>query len=151
MSYNAEYYQKNKEKLKAAARANYYKNQEAAKARGRRWYHENKDRARVSNRRWYQENRERVLERERESSKKTAITRHGITVEEFNDLLLEQNGVCAICESECSVAPRLSADHDHETGRVRGLLCKTCNSGLGFFKDSPGLLSAATDYLTAHV
>ncbi len=57
-----------------------------------------------------------------------------------------QGGVCAICKEPCSRGV-LSVDHDHTTGKVRGLLCRDCNSGLGSFRDNPAHLSAAIRYL----
>ena len=62
-------------------------------------------------------------------------------------MLVEQNGVCAICKKTCTIRKRLSIDHDHKTGGIRKLLCSRCNSGLGFFLDDPELLIAAAKYL----
>jgi len=61
-------------------------------------------------------------------------------------VLEEQEGVCAICFDPPTVRP-LSVDHDHKTGKARGLLCKRCNLGLGLFLDSQSRLEAAADYL----
>ena len=66
-----------------------------------------------------------------------------------------QNGACAICkEPERSLMGgkpmRLAVDHDHATGKVRALLCSTCNTSLGGFQDSPKLLQAAIEYLKHH-
>ena len=58
-----------------------------------------------------------------------------------------QGGVCGICKRQSGM--RLCVDHCHATGRVRGLLCRTCNSGLGFYQDDPRLTRAATAYLEA--
>jgi excisionase family DNA binding protein len=68
---------------------------------------------------------------------------------EYERLYKEQNGVCAICSLPETVANRstLSIDHSHSTGRVRGLLCNSCNTALGFFKDSEELLENALRYL----
>lgn len=67
------------------------------------------------------------------------------------------DGACAICgESETAKSPidgavkRLAVDHDHRTGQVRGLLCSTCNNGLGCFKDNIQLMKRAIDYLDYH-
>lgn len=60
-------------------------------------------------------------------------------------LLLDQNGKCKICATD--IAARPVVDHDHRTGEVRALLCGTCNSGIGMFKDDPALLEAAIQYL----
>jgi len=74
--------------------------------------------------------------------------RYGIAVEEYERLLALQAGVCAICELPPSGRFKyLAVDHDHLTGQVRGLLCNTCNSALGYMKDDPSLLQAAVKYL----
>jgi hypothetical protein len=62
-------------------------------------------------------------------------------------MLYKQGGKCGICGS-VSNGKRLAIDHDHETGRVRGLLCQQCNTALGLFKDQVELLKKAIDYLT---
>jgi hypothetical protein len=59
----------------------------------------------------------------------------------------EQGWVCAICGNPTATGHRLAVDHDHTTHRVRGLLCESCNNGLGRFKDSPELLRLAALYL----
>jgi len=58
-----------------------------------------------------------------------------------------QGGVCAICGGINDNDDALSVDHDHETGRIRGLLCSKCNKGLGSFNDDPELLRKAIAYL----
>lgn len=62
-------------------------------------------------------------------------------------LMTRQRGHCAICGNNMD-APHL--DHDHNTGALRELLCRSCNLGLGYFRDSPAILSAAIDYLRRH-
>jgi hypothetical protein len=77
----------------------------------------------------------------------------GCTPEQYQKLLEQQDGKCAICgaveghRSRDGRACRLSVDHDHQTGIVRGLLCNRCNRGLGRFKDSVRILEAALRYL----
>lgn len=66
-----------------------------------------------------------------------------LTLEEYNALLEKQNGQCAICKDEA----KLVVDHDHGSGKVRGLLCNNCNAGLGMLKDSPDILRAASQYI----
>lgn len=70
--------------------------------------------------------------------------RYGITKAEYMELLVEQDYGCAICKRHF---PVLNVDHDHATGLVRGLLCRDCNLGIGYFKDTPELLQAAILYL----
>lgn len=72
--------------------------------------------------------------------------RYGITAADADAMLLEQEGLCAICGRAAAV----HVDHDHSTGRVRGLLCFNCNGGLGQFKDRIDVLESAVDYLKAH-
>lgn len=73
--------------------------------------------------------------------------RYGLAVGQYEQMLTEQGSVCLICRRPCPRGGELSVDHDHATGRVRGLLCQNCNSGLGMFQDDPALLGAAIDYL----
>lgn len=69
-----------------------------------------------------------------------------ITPEEYDELLKKQNGVCAICSGR-DEKKELAVDHDHTTGKIRGLLCSNCNPGIGFMKDSIELLEKAIAYL----
>ena len=92
---------------------------------------------------------------------------YGITPEEYDELLRIQNGVCAICggteattlkvkSADRKRAPRqnmdtLKVDHDHITGKVRGLLCSGCNVAIGGFRDDIEAMRKAIAYLEAHV
>jgi len=71
--------------------------------------------------------------------------KYGLTSEEYEALLKKQGGVCKICQMPSK--SRLRVDHDHKTGKVRGLLCTGCNIGLGQFKDNAAALKAAADYI----
>jgi hypothetical protein len=75
--------------------------------------------------------------------------KYGITIEQYDELSRQQQGVCAICsEPETSKGKsQLSVDHDHKTGMVRGLLCHNCNTGLGKFMDNRLILQSAIFYL----
>jgi hypothetical protein len=72
---------------------------------------------------------------------------YGLTEQQYQDLLEAQGGVCAICHKPPPGKYRLSVDHDHDTGEIRGLLCNPCNSALGRFRDDPQLAIAAAGYL----
>lgn len=73
---------------------------------------------------------------------------YNITNEEYNFLFAAQEGKCKICETHQSdLKKKLSVDHCHETGHVRGLLCQACNSGIGFLKDSAEILEKAINYI----
>lgn len=87
--------------------------------------------------------------KEPELTKLNAFKRHirvkyGISYETFLRLRAEQNNLCAICSGEL-IDPHI--DHCHESGRVRGILCFTCNTALGKFKDSIEILRSAISYL----
>lgn len=73
---------------------------------------------------------------------------YGITAEEYDAIYKAQGGVCAICRRASGKRRRLAVDHDHATGYVRGLLCKTCNRNvLGHLRDDPEALNRAIGYL----
>lgn len=79
----------------------------------------------------------------RKAARKFLLKKYGLSVEEFDVLVAAQKGACKICGK----AARLHVDHNHTTGHVRGLLCRTCNIGLGHFNDRLDLLQAAITYL----
>jgi len=71
-----------------------------------------------------------------------------IKPEIYEQMVIDHDNKCAICHKECITGKNLSIDHDHETGEVRGLLCQSCNLGLGKFYDSIELLERAVSYLS---
>ncbi len=76
----------------------------------------------------------------------------GITPADFDHLLDEQGGLCAICRSDTPGGRgRFHVDHCHLTNKIRGLLCTRCNTGLGQFGDDPDRLRSATAYLELHM
>lgn len=76
-----------------------------------------------------------------------ACKKLGITVEQYEQMLKEQKGVCAICRQACTAGRRLAIDHCHKTGKTRGLLCSACNTAVGLLKDDENLLRRAVSYL----
>lgn len=102
------------------------KRREALNANARRWRANNPEKAKNSYYRY----------------------QYGITLEQYNQMLLTQGNVCAICRKGESVLGRsLCVDHDHKTGKPRGLLCLDCNSGIGHLKDDTSYLLRAIKYL----
>ncbi len=71
----------------------------------------------------------------------------GIAEDDYWAMLEAQRGLCAICERKPHGKSRLHIDHNHETGAFRGLLCISCNPGIGYFQDDPERLRAAAAYL----
>lgn len=88
-------------------------------------------------------------EKARAACKKSKLkTKWGMTVAEYDAMLASQGGGCAVCDTQTPGGMgRFPVDHDHKTGRIRGLLCNLCNVGLGHLKDSPELLRKAASYI----
>ncbi len=90
---------------------------------------------------------------ERKAARTLADFRHrckrvGITVEDYERILADQGGVCGICLEPRREYERLNIDHDHDTGRVRGLLCRRCNSIIvSFFERDNGRLPRLIEWL----
>ncbi len=82
----------------------------------------------------------------RNERKKHLRRKYNMTESEYDWLLKEQNGRCAICYREPK-GRRLAVDHNHRTGKIRGLLCGKCNAGLGLFDESIDVLKEAARYL----
>ena len=72
---------------------------------------------------------------------------YGITIEKYDEMFELQKGKCAICEEIQITGKVLAIDHCHTTGKVRGLLCQTCNTGIAMFKDNIKILKMAIKYL----
>lgn len=108
---------------------------------------------------WRRKNKKRVIEyetfhRDKTKAKRNALKsnlklKYGITIEEYDDMYVKQNGKCAICGvSETELKIKFAVDHDHKTNLVRGLLCKNCNFILGHAYDDITILQNAINYLT---
>lgn len=93
-------------------------------------------------------------EKQKQRSFKNNLKRYGITPSEYKDLFEKQQGRCCICNTteatRRNVTYNLFVDHDHKTGKVRGLLCHNCNTALGHFKDDTKILKTAIEYLNAN-
>lgn len=78
------------------------------------------------------------------------IRKYGITTNDYDKILFLQGGTCGICHKENPVNKRLYVDHDHFTGKVRGVLCHRCNTLLGHSIDDIKILESAINYLKAN-
>ncbi len=101
--------------------------------------------------RWYESKYKGNPEYKAYKNTKRTMNRYGITVDIYAALLAKQHYGCAICSAQHvdTKGKRLHVDHDHGKGlkAIRGLLCASCNLGLGQFKDNPALLCSAAAYL----
>ena len=78
-------------------------------------------------------------------------TYYKITLDRYNEIFEEQKGCCAICKKhQIEFKRRLFVDHNHDTGKVRGLLCNKCNGGIGLLGDSINTVENALTYLKIH-
>lgn len=75
------------------------------------------------------------------------MDRYGLTIHEYQALVAKQMGLCAICGERPIGGRALHVDHDHQTARVRGLLCNLCNRALGYIGDNPVIADAMARYL----
>jgi hypothetical protein len=90
------------------------------------------------------------------TAKKNSLKKYGLTLEQYKEIGNSQNWVCSICNKtetrkgkNGKVSP-LNVDHNHKTGKARGLLCHLCNVSLGGFQDSEEILTKAINYLIKH-
>lgn len=90
---------------------------------------------------------DRCLPCVRDASGRQRLKKYNLSAAEYQDLLAEQNGNCAICGDFMGGGRNEHIDHDHVTGQVRGILCSQCNTAIGKFKDSPEIILKAAEYI----
>lgn len=128
------------DKARQSARKYYSANRAVRIAKSREYVLADPVRARLQRRRYYLANRETLLQKQR-------LARVGLTGSEYDTLLVQQSGVCAICKNSNN-GRQLIPDHCHKTLAVRGLLCHKCNVGIGLLGDSAEILESALLYLS---
>jgi len=157
-----------RERKRAKNRQWYATNRDRVLNNVKQWYAANRDRARENNRKWITANRERKREIGRKwaaahpevhrvSSRRWRAANpkkmrekglkrlYGINMEMFEEMLRTQNNKCPICEG--AISHSSPVDHDHESGRVRMILCARCNLGIGLLRDDPAITERASGYL----
>lgn len=139
--YSRQYYHRHREEILAHKKANPPHYTEETRARGREYYTRDLEKKR----RQARESHARCRDKRWATR---LLKEYGVSAEQYNTILETQGGVCAIC----GAAPhgkrkRLAVDHDHNTGRVRGLICGRCNVAIGMSGDSPETLRAAAAYI----
>lgn len=115
-----------------------------------------KEERREYNRQWRLSHRELVLKHRKTYREQNKVhirkwclkTKYGITPERYDEMLVEQNGRCAICfVPQADYPKKFHVDHDHGTKQVRGLLCSKCNNAIGLLKEDVEILNRAREYL----
>lgn len=86
-------------------------------------------------------------ERRKQKRDHNLYTRYRIRSEQYDELFKKQKGLCAICKSKEIIRDILCVDHNHQTGKIRGLLCQTCNRAIGLLKDDHKTTLRAHQYL----
>lgn len=134
----------------------YAKNSQTRKIQRQKYYQANKEKCKLAHIKWKENNKEHWLQYNKDIYARDKIKRredklqkaYKLTLIEYNELSIIQNGRCAICgkhQSELTYA--MSVDHCHKTGKIRGLLCGRCNTALGSFFDNVEILKNAIIYL----
>lgn len=90
------------------------------------------------------------IERHKIDTRRNWLKRYGLTPDDYDRMLEAQGHVCAICHKPDPTQDKLAVDHDHETGRTRGLLCYACNTGIAKFDEVIENLESAIAYLKDH-
>ena len=151
----AEWAAQNPEKRQTARDKWRAANPEADKAAKRKWLEANREQHRATTEAWRRANLGRFNETGKAwkkanpgAMKKYRLRKYGLTVEQYEAMLKEQDNRCAICGTDTPAKHgSWCVDHCHDTNEPRGLLCVKCNAGLGHFDDSPAHLLAAERYL----
>lgn len=144
--YKSAYRERHPERVRESKRLNYARNSEAYLARNKAWRARNPDKIAE-----YTRNPDRREDRLRRI--------HGISLDQFHEMWNQQNGQCPIClrdlpyeylnREELKAAPvKPHVDHSHADDVVRGILCSTCNQGIGMFREDPEVFARAVVYLS---
>ena len=129
---------------KARAKAYRAANPDKVRARARAYYISHKEELKA-NRARYLTNRD--PEKKKAQERRKTLKKHGLTPVTFASILALQGGTCSICGYSDWGQKGPCVDHDHDTGKVRGILCFRCNAALGHLQDNPQIARAAADYL----
>ena len=141
--YQRKYRQENKVKLVEYRRKYRQENRTKIEEQELEYRQMNKAKIAEYNREYRQKNREKLAKMRRNNHLQC---RYGITLEDYDQMLEVQQGRCAVCSSKPQMK-RLAVDHNHSTGKVRGLLCDRCNRALGLLNDDYQIAKSMESYL----
>lgn len=167
--YNKEYREKNKKKL--SKRKNQWRKDNLDKHHKYDKKYRNSEKGKQHIKDYRQKHKEKIAMQVKKNQKKWSKTktgtlsrrkaklkkRHKLTLEKYDEMAEAQNGLCAICgnletmkHNKSGSIRRLSVDHNHKTGKLRGLLCANCNLLIGYADENVKTLASAIKYLTKH-
>lgn len=145
--WHKQYRKDNPEKCRSDSNKSYAKNKNKVQARQKKYRQDNKEKESLRHKSHYEKNKHNpeFLHKQRGHF----LKRHyGITIQDYDDIYIEQGGRCAVCGTHQSKLDRsLAVDHCHSTKIVRGLLCHKCNIGIGCFNDDVNLFKNVVKYL----
>jgi len=159
---NFSYYWANREKLLEHSKQYRKENAEVIRERKKKYHEDNKEKISIESAKRYKENADQVKrnvriyqqnnkDKLRLAHRRKQLALYGLSLDDYDVMLKAQNGVCAICgnqetdrDKQTNKVRCLAVDHCHETGEVRGLLCRRCNTGLGLFGTMSFLLKACS-------
>lgn len=145
--YEKQYRLDHKEQLKNYRRLYYQEHKEESKQYSQKYIKQNPGYGKKYHEKYKVKHNEDSIEYYRNHKKLYKgynLKKYGLTVEEYEKLYQQQNGKCAICYQKYEV---LAVDHDHKTGKIRGLLCRKCNMILGAMNDNPQIYLNILKYL----
>ena len=132
----------------------YVEQKDKLKVQLKKYKEENKEKLEVASLLWKKNNPDKVKQYQRTSNLRKNF---GLSMDEYEQMIAKQNNLCGICEKpetfihhQTKETARLAVDHCHKTNKVRKLLCKSCNTALGLFKDDIGVMENAVQYLKDH-
>lgn len=151
-AYHKAYYEANKDRLKKESNEHYHANRDREIIRRREYYKNHRDTSRKKQKEYYHKHKEEHKERrkeyarthKRQSKSYKLLLYYGINIEQHEEMYRKQEGKCATCGI---YQDSLVVDHNHQTGKVRKLLCKKCNLALGYVNDDPDILRNMIAYL----
>jgi len=139
-AYSKEYYQQNKEQKAAYSKEYYQQNKEKQMAYAKEYYKQNKEKIKE----YYANRKEQTAAYYRDK-------RYKLSTEDYYGMLEKQENKCKLCFMEFNTddtkVTSPCVDHCHTTDKIRGLLCRRCNMGLGYFKDNTVTVTRAINYL----
>jgi hypothetical protein len=161
--YQKQWYIRNKEKINTRSKEYYdthkeerIRNKEKIKAESKEYYDTHKKERIEYSKEYRKNNVEKIRKYRRQYDKNNSLKKkntdikrkYGITLEEYNIIHNKQENKCLICgKHQSEIKIPFAIDHNHKTGKIRGLLCGKCNLGLGYFDDNINLLLKAVKYL----
>lgn len=122
-----------------------HRGKESRAARAREYYKRKKGNGNIRRR---AKNGERTMTSTMYTRRISCEQVYGISIDEYDNMVKQQGGVCALCGRADPYGRNLAVDHDHDTGKIRGLLCTHCNFALGLVRDDVSVLQKMVEYLT---